>query len=107
MNARTGQQMPLDLTLLTDYEANRDRLDVTAAAARLTAPWVIVHGTDDVTVRAEEARALARVAHDASLVLVDGAGHTFEARHPFEGSTPELDRALTVTLEHFRHHLAD
>lgn len=105
LNSRTGQQMPLDVGLLDDFETNRDRLDVGTAAARIGCPWLIVHGTGDVTVPADEARSLARVARSGELVLIDGAGHTFEARHPFEGSTPALDRALAATLAHFGGHL--
>ena len=104
-NARTGQQMPLDLTLLTDYEENRERLDISAASARLRLPWLIVHGTNDSTVPADEGRELASAAENGTLVLVDGPGHTFEARHPFQGSTPELDEALKATRAHFRRHL--
>ncbi len=106
LNSRTGQQMPLDVGLLLDYEANRERLDIRAAAARLDQPWLIVHGTRDLTVFAQEARELAAVARNGRLLLVEGAGHTFEARHPFEGSTPELDRAVSSTLSHFATHLS-
>lgn len=105
LNSRTGQQMPLDVTLLEDYEANRERLDVPRAAGAIDRPWLIVHGTDDLTVPAEEARTLARAAGDARLLLIEGAGHTFEARHPFAGTTPELERALAATIGHFEAHL--
>lgn len=101
MNQRTGQQMPLDVSLLEDYEANRDRLDVADAAARIEVPWLIVHGLDDLTVSSDEGRELLRASSSARLELVEGAGHTFEARHPFEASTPELNQALQATLVHF------
>lgn len=105
MNSRTGQEMPLDVGLLEDFEANRDRLDIESAARRITVPWLIVHGLDDETVASAEGRRLADLASDGLLVLVEGAGHTFEARHPFVGATPELERALTATVEHFGRHL--
>jgi len=101
MNQRTGQQMPLDVSLLEDYESSRDRLDISAAASRIRVPWLIVHGLDDLTVPSDEARALLRASAGAHLELVEGAGHTFEARHPFEASTAELNRALQATLKHF------
>ena len=50
LNGRTGQQMPLDLTLLEDFEANRSRLDVLAAATQVSVPWLVVHGSEDSTV---------------------------------------------------------
>lgn len=107
MNARTGQQMPLDVGLLEDFEAHSDRLDIPAAAGRVSAPWLIVHGRNDLTVGVAEAHELAEAAQMGRLVLVDGAGHTFEARHPFEESTPQLDRALEATIAHFAQLLAD
>lgn len=105
LNSRTGQQMPLDVALLEDYEANRERLDVEAAAAEVAAPWLIVHGRDDLSVPEEDARRLARASREAKLLLVEGAGHTFEAGHPFEGATPELRQAMEATLRHLDRHL--
>lgn len=102
LNGRTGQQMPLDLTLLDDFEANRERLDVTAAAGRLEMPWLIAHGTDDPAVSFDDARALADAAPHAELLAVEGAGHTFEVGHPFEGPSPEYAQVLERTRDHFR-----
>ena len=104
-NARTGQHLPLDLTMLEDFEANAERLDIPAAAARVETPWLIVHGTHDLTVRVRDGKALAGFQPDAKLRLIDGAGHTFNAKHPFEGPPPELDRALDETIAHFESHL--
>jgi pimeloyl-ACP methyl ester carboxylesterase len=105
LNQRTGQQMPLDVGLLEDFERNRERLDVPSAAARVKAPWLIVHGDQDLTVPPREASDLARAAPQARLTYVEGAGHTFEARHPFEGASAELRRAVDATLAHFERHL--
>lgn len=105
MNARTGQEMPLDVGLLEDFEANRERLDIAAAARRIARPWLIVHGRSDETVSPDDGRRLAEAARDGRLILIDGAGHTFEARHPFAESTPELGQALAATREHFQRHL--
>ena len=105
MNTRTGQQMPLDVSLLEDYETNSQRLDVPSAASRIASPWLILHGLEDETVPPDEARALARAAVNARMVLVGDAGHTFQARHPFESSSPELDEAVQRTIQHFERHL--
>jgi uncharacterized protein len=107
LNARTGQQMPLNVTLLEDFEANAGRLDILEAARTLETPWLIVHGEGDASVRVDEARELAGANPGARLEVIPAAGHTFEAAHPFDGSTPELDRALEVTRAHFRRHLLD
>jgi dienelactone hydrolase len=107
LNSRTGQQMPLDVGLLDDLEARRDALDVEAAAARVAAPWLIVHGETDTTVEPREAEALARASRGARLAIVAGAGHTFEVGHPFAGPSRPLEEALGATLDHFERHLSD
>ncbi len=106
-NPRTGEQMPLGVGFLEDFEAKRDALDVMSAARRLHAPWLIVQGTDDLTVWPSEAETLTRANAGARLHLVERAGHTFGAAHPFAGPTPELREAMDRTLEHLRRHLEE
>ena len=105
-NSRTGQQMPMDVGLLEDFEDNRDALDVLAAAGRVGVPWLVVHGSSDETVDPEAARQLARAAPDARLLVVEGAGHTFGAVHPFAGSGTALTAAADATRRHMRRHLS-
>ena len=106
VNTRTGQELPLGLTLLEDYEAHRADLDLLAAAGRRSAPWLIVHGEEDESVPVAEARPLhAAAAPPRDLLLVPGAGHTFGAKHPFAGPTPYLIEAINATQTWFRRHL--
>jgi len=102
LNSRTGQQMPMDVGLLDDFEENREMLDVEAAAAGVSVPWLIVHGTGDDTVSPTHARRLAGAAGTARLELVDGAGHTFDASHPFPGPNPRLESAVQASRAHLR-----
>ena len=104
-NARTGQQMPLYRTLWDDLRENAGRLDVVAAAGRVRVPWLVVHGENDATVPAGEARRLAGVGPAAKLRVIAGSGHTFEAVHPPAGTTPGLEAAIEATLNHFREAL--
>jgi dienelactone hydrolase len=106
LNARTGQQMPLDVTLLEDFESNRDRLDIEAAAATLQdVPWLIVHGEADASVPISDADRLAAANPKVRVERIPSAGHAFEALHPFQGSTAELDRAIGATSQHLRRYL--
>jgi dipeptidyl aminopeptidase/acylaminoacyl peptidase len=108
VNARTGQQLALGLGLLEDVEKHRAELDVLAAAARRTAPWLIVHGEEDESVPADEARRLAAASGSmtpAELLLLPGANHTFGARHPFAGPNPGLIQALNATQGWLRRFL--
>lgn len=107
VNARTGQQLGIDVEVLSDLEKNRDALDLEAAAARRRAPWLIVHGTADQTVPFNEARELlAAAAEPAELLPVEGSDHTFGARHPFVGPTPQLIEAMNATQRWLRRHLS-
>lgn len=105
LNQRTGEHMPVDVTLLDDFEAHREELDITRAAGRVAAPWLVVHGTDDLTVWSGEAETLVRASAGARLHLVEKAGHTYEVGHPFEGASPQLREVLERTGDHLRRHL--
>jgi pimeloyl-ACP methyl ester carboxylesterase len=107
VNARTGQELELDRSVLDDLEARRDEYDLAAAAAGRRAAWLIVHGEDDETVPIAEARSLAAAARPpAQLEVVAGGSHTFGAVHPFAGPTVPLIQALNLTQLWLRKHLA-
>lgn len=106
-NARTGQDMPLDIGLLEDLERHRSRLDIQAAAQRIKMPWCIIHGTRDESVPVEEARKLHAVAASAELELIPGAGHTFGAGHPFGAESSDLTKAIERTRSHLRRTWSD
>jgi len=101
-NARTKQDMPLERNVLDDMRANRDRLDVLDSAASLRIPVTVVHGTADESGPFSDAWRIADAVGDlARLVGVDGGTHTFQAGHPFAGTTPELDEAIDASVELF------
>ena len=106
-NTRTGQVMRLGTALLDEVEAEGDggSLDITAAAARITAPWLIIHGSDDATVPVEDAHRLSDAGLDSRLFIVEGAGHTFETTHPMRESTPAFDLVVSEAVEWFRREL--
>ena len=107
VNARTGQRLALGLELLADIEDHREALDLGAAAARRRAPWLIVHGTADESVPAEDGeRLFAAAGEPKQIERIPDAGHTFGAVHPFVGPTPHLIQALNATQRWFRRHLA-
>ncbi len=108
LNARTGQVMPLGLDLLEDVERNADRLDILEAAARLQVPYLIIHGTEDESVSIAEGERLAEAApaETTRFERIEGAGHTFGAVHPFQGTTEHLSRAIELTAEWFARTLS-
>jgi dienelactone hydrolase len=108
VNSRTGQELAMGVELLEDLEADDAALDVAGAARRLAAPWLIVHGEADETVSVDDARRLdAAATGPHELLLLPGATHTFNARHPFAGPTPQLIQAMNATQRWFRRYLGE
>lgn len=109
LNSRTGQELHLGRELLRELDDAPDRLDIPRAARERTVPWLIVHGTEDEAVPVDEAHRLAEEAAsgpgDHELHVIDGAGHTFGAQHPFTGPTPHLIDAMNATQSWFKRHL--
>jgi pimeloyl-ACP methyl ester carboxylesterase len=105
-NARTKQMMPIGPDYWVDVQQNRDRLDITAAAARVTQPWLIVHGDADPAVPVADAHALfAATGENAELMLVAGADHVFGVKHPYEGPSDDFRTVAEATLDWFETHL--
>lgn len=106
-NTRTGQVIPLSTDVLDDMDRNRASvLNIPAAAAKVRAPWLIIHGAEDETVDRADAEALAeRATGEHKLLLIPEAGHTFGAVHPMGEVTPQLDRAITESVGWFARHL--
>lgn len=106
VNARTGQRLMIGREVLNDLEENRLELDLERAAASRRAPWLILHGTDDESVPVTEGRLLAAsAAKPVELLEIAGGDHTFGARHPFVGPTPQLVEAMNATQRWLRRYL--
>ena len=101
VNARTGEVLPLYPDVLEDIETHQEALDIPAAAARLTIPWLLLHGEADASVPPDEARLLIQAAarHPPRVMLMEGSGHTFGATHPLETVTPDLAIVIDETTK--------
>jgi alpha-beta hydrolase superfamily lysophospholipase len=102
-NSRTGQVMRLETDLLDDVEVNgKTKLNIEAAAGKVKAPWLIIHGTDDETVPSSEAEHLHSLSKGMStLRLIEGANHGFSATHPLAEAPPVLERVVLETAKFF------
>ena len=107
-NARTGQVHRMGLAGLEDFERNSERFDIRAAAARLEAPFLAVHGLEDATVAYDAAVELSERAPRGEALLIEGADHGFGATHPLgaPGAIQTLevavDSTVTFALQHTR-----
>jgi len=102
-NSRTGEVLPLYLDVLDELEADTTgRFDIAAAAERIAVPWLIVHGEADESVSQRDAQILSESNGErAELLMVRHGSHTFGARHPWAGTTPELEQAMDATVGWF------
>lgn len=102
LNGRTGQLMRVGAGAFEDVEPMRPEHDVERAVAGLGERLLLVHGEADASVPCAASRRLAELAGEgARLELIAGADHVMNCRHPFEGSTPELEHAARVTADWF------
>ena len=101
-NMRTGEILLLERDVLDDLRENQGRLDPLEALRSGAPPLLVVHGARDEAVSTEDAEMFAEAGADAELAILESTGHTFDVRHPFVGSTPALERAISHTAAHFR-----
>jgi pimeloyl-ACP methyl ester carboxylesterase len=102
-NQRTGEVLPLYTDVLNELESDAEgRFDILGKAAGVRVPWLIVHGESDEAVSVRDAQLLEKATGSrAELLVIRHGSHTFGARHPWAGSTAELDQAMDATVGWF------
>lgn len=102
-NSRTRQQMPLHYSFYEDFKKNEARLTIKNACENLTIPFLIVHGDQDPTVNVQEAQNLHDWSNESELIIIEGADHVFNVKHPWnqEIFSKELDLALEEIVDFF------
>ena len=105
-NARTKEKMPLNSTLLQDFNKHHEELNILNAARKIDIPWLILHGDDDVNVKFSVAQELAQKQLKARIQKVEGANHVYGASHPYTSeSLPEhLQQVAEQTLQFIKLH---
>ncbi|HEU4747086.1 MAG TPA: alpha/beta fold hydrolase [Gemmatimonadaceae bacterium] len=108
VNSRTGETLLLGTDLLDEVDTHLNaRLNMLAAARKVRAPWLIVHGTSDETVPHSEAEQLHEQSPVSTLRLIEGGNHGFGASHPLAEAPPVLDRVVRETVQFFVDHAAE
>lgn len=85
VNGRTKQDMPMNYSFVEDLVSNQEALNIIDAAGRLKKPAFVIHGSEDEAVSPIDGEVLAD-ALGCTYTEIDGAGHTFGGRHPWEES---------------------
>ncbi len=108
LNSRTKQRMAVGFTLVEDARENARRYDLTAGVKEMKAAHLILQAENDLAVDPQNAQTLRAGRGEADgchLEMIPGTGHTWNAIHPFAGTTDALDRALALSSEWFTTHL--
>jgi dienelactone hydrolase len=103
-NARTGQEFKIKLSFLNDIEQNKnDKLNIEKSVQMIKAPYLIIHGSEDQTVKSNEAQMIYNWSNKetSSIEIIKSAGHTFNIVHPFAGSNTVFEDVLKMTGDYF------
>ncbi len=93
--------------LLDDLEKNGERLNIKNAVHDLGKPLLLIHGTADLPVPIDEVKSLYEISDKTmtELILLEGIGHMYGARHPYVKPAPAMSRVLDLTTAWFHKHL--
>ena len=108
LNNRTKQVMRLNVSLLDDLEKNKNgNLNIQKAVGDLKKPLLIAHGEQDLAVPINEGEQIFKWAdkNKTEFFKIPAAGHTFDVKHPFEGSNLKFDLLLNRTELFFTNNL--
>lgn len=97
LNGRTGQQMPLDIVILEDLEAQKERYNILQRMENSTFPVVLIQGDQDGAHLRIGSEQLISVRPNIPWIQIARGNHTFGSIHPFAGTTPQLEQAIAET----------
>ncbi|GIO14906.1 hypothetical protein J19TS2_44610 [Cohnella xylanilytica] len=93
-----GEPTPLEAAIEADRQTHAARFELEARLPEAKAEVLFVQGDADRQALLEQNREFRRLAPRHSYLDVRGADHTFNAKDPYEGPTPELLEALEATV---------
>lgn len=96
-NSRTKQMLPHNFQFYKDFKENENRFSIHRAVKNLTIPLLVIHGSDDPTVSVKEAKAIHSWNPKSELLIIPGADHIFNAKHPWEEAV--LPNQLKTVVE--------
>lgn len=96
-NGRTLQDMPHYYSFYTDYFENEAQLNIGENLKTLQKPALHIHGSEDEAVDPSCSLSLAKHSK-GKLVIVEGTGHTFHSKHPWEND--QLPTPMQEAVQH-------
>jgi pimeloyl-ACP methyl ester carboxylesterase len=95
-NGRTKQQMPHFYQFYEDFLQHQDRLNIKNAIQNIDQPLLLIHGSEDPTLKVDEAYQLKEWQPEAELENIDKADHVFNTRHPWHEDKLPAEAASLV-----------
>ncbi|MDX1445104.1 alpha/beta hydrolase [Lishizhenia sp.] len=96
-NSRTQQDMPHYYSFYTDYFNHEKDLNILENLKQFEKPALHIHGTQDEAVQLACSRSLA-LATKGEFVSIEGAGHTFQSKHPWTENV--IPKAMQEMVQH-------
>ena len=97
--------MPLYFQIYENYIANKERLDIPEATAKIDVPWLIVHGTNDTSVPYTYGKQLDQLNKNSAFLSVENGDHTFGGKHPWLENELPADAEIVIekTITFFKN----
>ncbi len=99
-NNRTKQELPQGYEFLTEILKSDTEWNIETAIKSLDTKILILHGEKDEAVPVEHSQTLHKWTVEgglnAELQIIPNATHTYNTKHPFEGTSNELNNMLTI-----------
>ncbi|NDI33631.1 alpha/beta hydrolase family protein [Chengkuizengella sediminis] len=102
-NARTKQQMPLNVEILEDMEKNKEKYNILKRVESTQTPIVLIQGTKDHDRLIRGSKQLVEKNDTIDLIQISEGNHTFNSVHPFQGTTKPLEQAIVETKKFINH----
>ncbi len=100
-NNRTKQMLPQGEEFLNEVLASDSKWNVEHEIKKLSQPILLIHGENDEAIPVEHSLSKYKwIKNNAkpSLKIIPGATHTFNTKHPFEETTPQLEEMLVEVI---------
>lgn len=106
-NNKTNQVLKINRILFDDYIANRERFNLLERIKSLFIRTLIIHGDQDLIVPVNEAFQLYNNSNKekTELIIIEGAGHTFNVFHPYTCSSPQFEKVKKYTISFLKKYL--
>jgi pimeloyl-ACP methyl ester carboxylesterase len=98
-----GSTVSMGRAFLDDLRQNPERFALERIVRGFTRPLLFVHGEEDGAASIEEAETLYHWSNKdrSRLVVLEKTGHTFGARHPFDGPNDDVEKVAHVVRSFF------